>query len=79
MEIKLNNNDIHAAIRGFLQERNIVESHTDINIAITVSRGVNSGATAEITILEPGEQVANITTIEDVPIKPGALFSNSED
>ena len=79
MEIKLNNNDIHAAIRGFLQERNIVESHTDINIAITVSRGVNAGASAEITILEPGEQVADSTTTEDVPVKPGALFSNSED
>jgi len=53
MDIKLNNKDIHAAIRGFLQERNIVDSYTELNISFAVTRGATPGASAEVTIIEP--------------------------
>jgi len=78
MEIKLNNNDIHAAIRGFLQERNIVDSYTELDIAITVSRGTNSGASADVTILEATN--TSLKKDEATPPKPsGALFNANED
>jgi hypothetical protein len=61
MDIKLNNNDIHAAIRGFLQERNIVDSYTELNISFTMSRGANPGASAEVTIVDTADSTSTTT------------------
>ena len=52
MIIKLNNKDIHGAIRGLLQDQNIIDSYTDIETTITVGRGKNAGVSAEVTILD---------------------------
>lgn len=79
MDIKLNNNDIHAAIRGFLQERNIVDSYTDLSISFSVSRGANAGATAEVTILEAkSEVVESEAVIPNSSAKTG-LFNDTAD
>jgi len=52
MIIKLNNKDIHGAIRGFLQQQNIIDNYAQIDIALTVGRGKNAGVSAEITIID---------------------------
>ena len=52
MIIKLNDNDIHGAIRSLLRERSIIDNNTEIETTITVGRGKNSGVTAEVVILE---------------------------
>jgi len=77
MEIKLNNNDIHAAIRGYLQERNIVDSDTKLAINIAVTRGSVPGASAEITILEPNTDTPEVNSAPETIVK-GALFNNDD-
>jgi hypothetical protein len=52
MIIKLNDKDIHGAIRGFLQQQNIIDNYARIDIALTVGRGKNAGVSAEITIID---------------------------
>ena len=42
MIIKLNNKDIHGAIRGFLQQQNIIDNYAQIDIALTVARVKNA-------------------------------------
>jgi hypothetical protein len=78
MEIRLNNNDIHAAIRGYLQERNIVDSETNIDINIIATRGANPGASAEVTILEPNADMTEVSSAPEKAVK-GALFNNEDD
>lgn len=75
MEIRLNNDDIHDAIRGYLRERNIVDSHTNINIKIAVSRGTNPGASADINILGDAEEVTDTDSEVDTSDKK-PLFSD---
>lgn len=79
MDIKLNNNDIHAAIRGFLQERNIVDSYTDLNISFSVSRGANAGATAEVTILETKDEVVESEAVTSKSTAKTGLFNDTAD
>lgn len=80
MIIKLNNKDIHGAIRGLLQDQNIIDSYTEIDTTITVGRGANAGVTAEVTILDNGSD----STAETIPNKtpspkpPSALFTDDE-
>jgi len=78
MEIKLNNADIHNAIRGFLQERNIVNDETNIDINITATRGATPGASADITIIESTVATTDEIKIEKTKIK-SVLFNNDDD
>ena len=79
MDIKLNNNDIHAAIRGYLQERNIVDSYTDLSISFSVSRGTNAGATAEVTILEAKSEVVESEAVTTKKTTKTGLFNDTAD
>ena len=77
MIIKLNNKDIHGAIRGLLQEQNIIDSYTDIETTITVGRGKNAGVTAEVTILDNGNDTATASTDNKPVANPtNALFND---
>ena len=76
MIIKLNNKDIHGAIRGLLQEQNIIDSYTDIETIITVGRGKNAGVSAEVTILDKSTESTAPT--EDTIAPASALFENDE-
>ena len=74
MIIKLNNKDIHGAIRGFLQDQNIIDSYTDIETTITVGRGKNAGVSAEVTILDKSTDSA--ITKEDTIAPVNTLFED---
>ncbi len=76
MIIKLNNKDIHGAIRGLLQEQNIIDSYTDIETIITVGRGKNAGVSAEVTILDKSTDSA--MPKEDTIAPANTLFDNDE-
>ena len=76
MIIKLNNKDIHGAIRGLLQEQNIIDSYTDIETIITVGRGKNAGVSAEVTILDKSTE--STAPKEDTIAPANALFDNDE-
>ena len=79
MIIKLNNKDIHSAIRGHLQQQNIIDGYTQIDMALTVGRGKNAGVSAEITILD--DTNGDTTSQEDdvLPqIPKTSLFSDHE-
>ena len=76
MIIKLNNKDIHGAIRGLLQEQNIIDSYTDIETIITVGRGKNAGVSAEVTILDKSTE--STAPKEDTIAPASALFENDE-
>jgi len=79
MIIKLNNKDIHGAIRGLLQDQNIIDSYTEIDTTITVGRGANAGVTAEVTILDNGSDPVAETTNKTPSLKPSsALFTDDE-
>lgn len=76
MIIKLNNKDIHGAIRGLLQEQNIIDSYTDIETIITVGRGKNAGVSAEVTILD--KSTKSTVPKEDTIAPANTLFDNDE-
>ena len=76
MIIKLNNKDIHGAIRGLLQEQNIIDSYTDIETIITVGRGKNAGVSAEVTILDKSTE--STAPKEDTIAPANTLFENDE-
>ena len=76
MIIKLNNKDIHGAIRGLLQDQNIIDSYTDIETTITVGRGKNAGVSAEVTILDKSTE--STAPKEDTIAPASALFENDE-
>ena len=76
MVIKLNNKDIHLALRAFLQQHNIVDSYTEIDIALTVGRGKNAGVSAEVTILDKSTE--STAPKEDTIAPTSALFDNNE-
>ena len=76
MIIKLNNKDIHGAIRGLLQEQNIIDSYTDIETIITVGRGKNAGVSAEVTILDKSTE--STVPKEDTIAPANALFDNDD-
>lgn len=77
MIIKLNNKDIHGAISGLLQERNIIDGYTDIETVITVGRGKNAGVTAEVTILDNGNDTSTVSTDSKPVANPtNALFND---
>jgi hypothetical protein len=79
MIIKLNNKDIHGAIRGLLQDQNIIDSYTEIDTTITVGRGANAGVTAEVTILDNGsDPVAETANKAPSPKPSSALFTDDE-
>jgi hypothetical protein len=78
MIIKLNNNDIHGAIRGLLQDKNIIDSYTDIETTITVGRGANAGVTAEVTIVDKDETSVEASDKKATSIKPPAALFNDE-
>jgi len=79
MIIKLNNKDIYGAIRGLLQDQNIIDSYTEIDTTITVGRGANAGVTAEVTILDNGsDPVAETTNKTPSPKPSSALFTDDE-
>ena len=78
MIIKLNNNDIHGAIRGLLQDKNIIDSYTDIETTITVGRGANAGVTAEVTIVDKDETSVEGSDKKATSIKPPAALFNDE-
>jgi hypothetical protein len=79
MIIKLNNKDIHGAIRGLLQDQNIIDSYTEIDTTITVGRGANAGVTAEVTILDNGSDPVSETVNKAPSPKPSsALFTDDE-
>ena len=59
MKITLNNSDIHAAIRGYLQNRNIVNASTELDINISVSRGTNAGAQADVSIIDTNSPIVD--------------------
>lgn len=77
MDIKLNNNDIHAAIRGFLQERNIVDSYTELNISFTMSRGANPGASAEVTIIDATDTADSTSTPTEPSKGTSGIFNDA--
>jgi len=80
MIIKLNDNDIHGAIRSLLRERSIIDNNTEIETTITVGRGKNSGVTAEVVILETNLE-SNLLKLKtsDAVVKPtSALFTDDE-
>ena len=80
MIIKLNDNDIHGAIRSLLRERSIIDNNTEIETTITVGRGKNSGVTAEVVILETTLE-ANLDfakTSNAVANKPTSALFNDE-
>ena len=76
MIIKLNNKDIHGAIRGLLQDQNIIDSYTDIETTITVGRGKNAGVSAEVTILD--KSTDSTITKEDTIAPVNTLFEDEE-
>ena len=76
MIIKLNNKDIHGAIRGLLQEQNIIDSYTDIETIITVGRGKNAGVSAEVTILDKSTES---TAPKEDTITPASTLFNDEE
>ena len=76
MIIKLNNKDIHGAIRGLLQEQNIIDSYTDIETTITVGRGKNAGVSAEVTILDKSTES---TAPKEDTITPASTLFNDEE
>ena len=78
MIIKLNNNDIHGAIRGLLQDKNIIDSYTDIETTITVGRGANAGVTAEVTIVDKDETSSETADKKATGIKPPTALFNDE-
>lgn len=65
---------MHSALREYLNKRNIIDEFTDLDISITVSRGVNAGATAEITIVD--DQVSENDT--ELSLPTGGIFSEDE-
>ena len=79
MVIKLNNKDIHLALRAFLQQHNIVDSYTEIDIALTVGRGVNAGVTAEITILDSSNDDSQVEDTLEEPASKSSLFADNEE
>jgi len=78
MIIKLNNKDIHGAIRGLLQDNNIIDSYTEIETTITVGRGANAGVTAEVTIVDNAEVSLESTDKKAKSVKPPAALFNDE-
>jgi len=80
MIIKLNDNDIHGAIRSLLRERSIIDNNTEIETTITVGRGKNSGVTAEVVILETTlEANLDFAKTSNAVAKPtSALFNDDE-
>tara|TARA_R100000541_G_scaffold11909_1_gene20185 strand:- start:103 stop:363 length:261 start_codon:yes stop_codon:yes gene_type:complete len=79
MIIKLNNKDIHSAIRGLLQDQNIIDSYTEVETIITVGRGKNAGVSAEVTILDNGSEPSVESTDKKAPgIKPPTALFNDE-
>ena len=76
MIIKLNNKDIHGAIRGLLQDQNIIDSYTDIETTITVGRGKNAGVSAEVTILDKSTE--STAPKEDTTAQVNTLFNDEE-
>ena len=77
MIIKLNNKDIHGAIRGFLQQQNIIDNYAQIDIALTVGRGKNAGVSAEITIIDTTNSDTDDSLSKILPKEP-SLFGNHE-
>ena len=75
MIIKLNNKDIHGAIRGFLQQQNIIDNYAQIDIALTVGRGKNAGVSAEITIIDTTNGDTDESLGKILPKEP-SLFGN---
>jgi hypothetical protein len=55
MKISLNSNDMHAAIREFLQRRNIVDEGTELDISIQTLR--KGGSTADISIVNNTKEI----------------------
>jgi len=78
MIIKLNNKDIHGAIRGLLQDNNIIDNYTEIETTITVGRGANAGVTAEVTIVDNAEVSLESTDKKAKATKPPAALFNDE-
>lgn len=79
MIIKLNNKDIHGAISGLLQERNIIDAYTEIETTITVGRGKNAGVSAEVTILDNGSEPSTIESTDKKTLSakpPSGLFTD---
>lgn len=50
MKISLNKNDLHAAVRGYLASRNIVNDATELEISIKAVKG--GQPTAEVSIID---------------------------
>ena len=79
MIIKLNNKDIHGAIRGFLQEQNIIDNYAQIDITLTVGRGKNAGVSAEITIIDNSNGDVTFPKDDILPeIPKSSLFDDHE-
>jgi len=79
MIIKLNNKDIHGAIRGFLQEQNIIDNYAQIDITLTVGRGKNAGVSAEITIIDNSNGDVTFPKDDILPeIPKSSLFGDHE-
>lgn len=72
MKISLNSNDMHAAIREFLQRRNIVDEGTELDISIQSLR--KGGSTADISIVNNTKEIV-VESNEEAP-KP---FGNKLD
>jgi|LWDU01.1.fsa_nt_gi hypothetical protein len=64
MKISLNSNDMHAAIREFLQRRNIVDEGTELDISIQTLR--KGGSTADISIVNNTKEIV-VETAEEKP------------
>jgi len=80
MIIKLNDKDIHGAIRSLLRERSIIDNNTEIDTTITVGRGKNAGVTAEVVILENSlEGDLDFAKTSGAVVKPtNPLFNDDE-
>jgi|TARA_R110002012_G_C11535820_1_gene600959 hypothetical protein len=79
MIIKLNNKDIHSAIRSLLQDQNIIDSYTEVETVITVGRGKNAGVSAEVTILDNGSEPSLESTDKKAEsVKPPTALFNDE-
>ena len=79
MIIKLNDKDIHGAIRSLLRERSIIDNNTEIETTITVGRGKNSGVTAEVVILETTlEANLDFAKTSGAVVKPTSALFNDE-
>lgn len=64
MKISLNSNDMHAAIREFLQRRNIVDEGTELDISIQTLR--KGGSTADISIVNNTKEIV-VETAKEKP------------